>query len=221
MFGLFKNKKKRQEQPATKSTSRSDYDVYSKTELMAISAAFQAKQAALPESDRPQYVSLFLENDSLRHTWADFHISQLEKVADAPSLAVQRIKLRAEILQQIEDSQLAQQFFSDDLTDDDKRVLAQQLSDEDIDDEYIGVQAQIAYTSEYNILCLRRVAITLFDDAEAGGWVEGYAQAYSVYVKYLTRAMIAKAKGEESEEEGMLPSIKELMTSSRDKILNP
>ena len=150
--------------------------------------------------------------------WLDRHNDMLRRIADSPSRTEQIIALRRETLEAIEQSTEALPFLLDELSEEDKRVLAT-AAHPDMSFEEVGAFYWEGYVyAQASTRCLRLISFEL-EDAKKDDWLDLYMDIYGEYVRASNREIIAQAKGETDLLGALLPVDKQIVDDAREKVL--
>ena len=158
------------------------------------------------------------DNQDWFDAWWERHCEILKKVADAENGADQILKLRRATVDQIEAKLMAGPFLTDELSEEDKKVLARALGRPDSSSEdTLRTYVDIWVVTEASVQCLRLLAFEL-GDAKKNDWYDMYCDAYSQFLEHMYQQMIAKAKDDVYVMEAFLPALRQILDQAKEKI---
>jgi hypothetical protein len=117
------------------------------------------------EEQRSSHIALRQLNGNLQwlQVWRQEHHHILERVAESSTRREQVINTRRELVKLIENVSMAQPFFLDEFTEEDKRLLAAKLHPDMALDEVMAMEVQLYIFSDASSLCPRLIAFELGD----------------------------------------------------------
>jgi hypothetical protein len=117
----------------------------------------------------------------------------MKDVADADNRSKQIINLRKAIVTQVEASISAQPLLKDEVSEEDKRLLAKKLNPDLTYEELVGLKCQSYVFAQTSIRCMRVISKEL-GDARENDWFAMYCDLYSQFVDHIYKSMVAQEK---------------------------